>query len=351
MEYVLNSLEGTMSPLKGTAEWLYQNDASLAITSYQTGGLILVGLNKDGSLSVNEGNFDQTTGVHFDGKSLYVASFRQIWRLENILEKGEFYKDNNDQLFVPRHAQTVGDVDPHEIGLDKSKNVVFVNTAFSCIARTDTIQSFQPIWKPSFITELKPEHRCHLNGMAMDNAEPILATSISFANEPDGWRGRRQNTGVLMSVPSGDILQDQISMPHSPRLHNGNIWLVESGRGYLQKVNARDNTREDVAFCPGFLRGMSMYGKFAVAATSLGRYDGFEGLKIQDELDKTGEKPFCGIHIIDIYSGQLVGGLKFGGKLREIFDVTVLPKIKCPNIVNVTNDEVLLTLGRPLAVL
>ena len=46
MEYVLNSLQGTMSPLKGTEEWLYQNDASLAITSYQTGGLILVGFNK-----------------------------------------------------------------------------------------------------------------------------------------------------------------------------------------------------------------------------------------------------------------------------------------------------------------
>ena len=27
--------------------------------------------------------------------------------------------------------------------------------------------------------------------------------------------------------------------------------------------------------------------------------------KIQDELDKTGEKPFCGIHIIDTHSGNL----------------------------------------------
>jgi len=44
-------------------------------------------------------------------------------------------------------------------------------------------------------------------------------------------------------------------MPHSPRVTPEGIYLLDSGRGMLARVDPKSGDRTDIAFCPGFLRG------------------------------------------------------------------------------------------------
>ncbi len=154
-----------------------------------------------------------------------------------------------------------------------------------------------------------------------------LPTHDVYADEPDGWKGKRSKTGVLIDTNSGDTVINKLSMPHSPRMYNKSLWLLESGRGFLQKVNPETFAREDVAFCPGFLRGLTFHGKYAIAGMSLGRNDGYEGLALDEPLKRNNIKPQCGIQIIDITTGNAEAWLRFSGSIRELFSIEVLPGI------------------------
>ena len=40
---------------------------------------------------------------------------------------------------------------------------------FSCLCKFTLAYNFSPKWKPYFISEILPEDRCHLNGLALEN--------------------------------------------------------------------------------------------------------------------------------------------------------------------------------------
>ena len=40
-----------------------------------------------------------------------------------------------------------------------------------------------------------------------------------------------------MDVASNEILTEGLSMPHSPRVHNGELYVLDSGGGYFGKVD------------------------------------------------------------------------------------------------------------------
>ena len=88
------------------------------------------------------------------GDELYLASLNQIWRFANVLGPNERANQNFDRLYVPRTAFVTGDVDAHEIAVEASGRIVFVNTKFSCLATVSATHSFKPVWKPKFISRL-----------------------------------------------------------------------------------------------------------------------------------------------------------------------------------------------------
>ena len=210
-----------ISVSRGLGDWLLANNTSFAFTSYQTGQLFMVGVLPNGKLSLNQQNFTRAMGVSEQGGRLYLVSLFQIWRLENMLRPGELGNGSFDAVYVPRNAQTTGDVDAHELGVDREGRVVFVNTKYSCLATLDLKHSFRPIWKPPFISKLAAEDRCHLNGMAMADGRPKYVTAISRTDLLTGWRARRDKGGVVIDVETDRIVTDQLSMPHSPRLSGG----------------------------------------------------------------------------------------------------------------------------------
>ena len=49
------------------------------------------------------------------------------------------------------------------------------------------------------------------------------------------------------------------AMPHSPRMHAGKAWLLDSGRGQLVQIDPANGNRQDVAQVPGYARGLAIH--------------------------------------------------------------------------------------------
>ncbi len=87
----------------------------------------------------------------------------------------------------------------------------FVNTRFCCLCTLDLHSSFQPRWRPHFISKLMPVDRCHLNGLALIDGQPKNVTALGTTDTAGGWRANKANGGVLMDVPTNCVLLDGLS--------------------------------------------------------------------------------------------------------------------------------------------
>ncbi len=110
-----------------------------------------------------------------------------LWRFENALRPGMRTASGADRKFVPREGRVTGRTDIHDIAIGEVDGVpkpVFVNTLFSCLATISDTASFRPVWRPKFISNLAPEDRCHLNGLAMDGHRPAYVSAVSCPTSP-----------------------------------------------------------------------------------------------------------------------------------------------------------------------
>ena len=316
---------------RNMGEWMASNGVSLAFTSYQTGQLFLVGLLPDGRISFHQQSFVRAMGVHGEPERVYVAGLNQLWRLENVLQPHERANGSFDRLYMPRNAQVTGDLDIHELGVDRAGRVVFVNTKFSCLAVPSVSRSFRPIWKPSFISKLAAEDRCHLNGLAMQDGQVRYVSCVGPSDMVDGWRDHRREGGMLIDVADDRVVAQGLSMPHSPRLRrSGELLVLDSGRGQLEQVDPATGKREQISFLPGFARGMALWNGFALVTVSLPRDGSFEGLELQDALKARGGEPRCGVQVIDLRTGDVVNWISLSGHIKELFDIAILPGVVCP---------------------
>jgi len=318
-----------------------EQGVSLAVTTYQTGKLFLFGLQPDGRLAVFERTLNRTMGMVGDGQTLWISSLFQLWRFENALGPGESH-NGHDRLFVPQLGYTTGDIDIHDIGIDGDGRPVFVSTAFSCLAVPSVTHSFEPIWKPPFISKIAGEDRCHLNGLAMHGGNPAAVTAVGVSDVADGWRDHRVGGGLVMDVTNGEIICQGLSMPHSPRLYLDQLWLLNSGTGELGFVDAAKARFEPVCWLPGYARGLAFVDRFAIVGLSAPR-DGsktFQGLPLDDRLTEKNGKPWCAIAIVDLKSGDMVHWLRFDGVVRELYDVATLPGVARPMALGFKTDEI-----------
>ncbi len=329
--------------------WLAESRLSLAFTTYQTNRLFLVGLKPDGRLSVFERYFDRPMGLHATSERLRMSTRYQLWTLDDALPPGELH-DGFDRVYVPRHAQTTGDLDVHDIAVDRDGRPIFVNTAHSCLATTSERYSFTPLWQPPFISRLAPEDRCHLNGLAMADGVPAYVTAVSRSDVLSGWRERRHAGGLVIDVRSGSIVLENLSMPHSPRLHQGKLWVLNSGTGELGWVDLERGRFEPLVFCPGFLRGLAFAGDFAIVGLSKQRQErAFSGLALDDRLKEKDAESRCGLWVIDVKSGVVAHWFELDGVVIELYDVQVLPDVTRPMALGFKTDEIqrLITIDAP----
>jgi uncharacterized protein (TIGR03032 family) len=162
----------------------------------------------------------------------------------------------------------------------------------------------------------------------------------------NGWRDRRAQGGVLIDLKDDRIVTEKLSMPHSPRLWNNQLWLLDSGRGYLCRADEKTGKLTDHAFLPGFLRGLAFHGPAAVVGLSLPRDRSFAGLALDDNLKTKDADPWCGIQIIDLRTGDVLQWLRLEGHVRELFDVAVVPGVRCPMAISPQSPEFSTTVTR-----
>ena len=324
----------------GFVGFLHANNIALALTSYQSGRLYLLSRNPRGGLMVNEQNFRKAMGlaVGADG-AIYLATLASIIRLENILRQGQWINETFTHCYVPRTINFTGILDAHDVAVTRAGGIVFVNTLYNCVAAISRAHSFRPVWRPGFVSALVAEDRCHLNGLALEDGELAYATAVSRSDTVDGWRDRRSGGGVVIDTRNDEIVCEGLSMPHSPRVHRGELYVLNSGTGELGRVNRTSRSFAPVAFCPGFVRGLSFHGRYAVVGLSRPRHDRFEGLALDRRLADADSTPWTGIQVIDLETGQCVQWFRIDGVVAELYDTAVLPGVGCAKSIAFPGDE------------
>lgn len=338
------SVSYSMSP--GLSGFLGSQKIALALSSYQSGKLYLLGQNTDGGLMVHERFFRKAMGICVPGpETILLATLFQIIRFKDVLEPGQQINHVFDACYVPREIFVTGEIDVHDIGELADGRIVFVNTAYNCLATTSDRHSFTPLWLPPFISQLIREDRCHLNGLAMENGVARYVTAASRSDTIDGWRDRRANGGIIVDVQSGAIVVAGLSMPHSPRLHGGKLWVLSSGTGelgWVEPAASADNARfRPLAFCPGFVRGLAFHDRYAFVGLSKPRSQRFEGLALDGKLAEADSEPWCGVHVIDLDTGACVHWFRFDGAVAELYDVGVVAGVVRPMAIGFASNEIL----------
>lgn len=320
--------------------WMAEQKLSIALTTYQIGKLFFLGLKSGGELSVFERSFNRCMGLCATGNGLWMSSLYQVWRFENLFTAGQI-QDDYDRLYLPQVGNTTGDLDIHDMAVDADGKLVFVNTLFGCLATLSETHSFKPLWRPSFISKLAAEDRCHLNGLAMKDGHPAYVTAVSQSDVADGWRDRRTDGGIVIDVNSNEVIVSGLSMPHSPRWHQGKLWLLNSGTGDFGYVDGEAGRFEPVAFCPGYMRGLAFHGDYALVGLSKPRHNKtFNGLPLDENLKSRQAEPRCGIQVIDLRTGDAVHWVRIEGIVDELYDVVALPGVRRPMALGFKTDEI-----------
>ncbi len=300
---------------------------SLLISTYAAGKLAVVGANADG-LTLSFLNFDQCMGVAVGREQIAVGTRHQIWFLNDastlaaqIPPKGAY-----DACYLPRTSFHTARIHGHDLAWG-SDGLWVVNTLFSCLCTLHAGFNFVPRWRPPFISKLEGTDRCHLNGLAMQDGRPKYVTAMAESNEPAGWRPTKASSGCVLDVESGETVARGFAMPHSPRLHEGKLWVLNSGRGELGTVDPATGKYEAVESMPGYTRGLAFAGPFAfVGLSQIRETSVFGGVPIAERRDELR----CGVAVVDLRSGQSVAYLEFLTGVNEVFAVDVLPGVVNP---------------------
>ena len=325
---------------RGFNSWLAGVQASLAITTYQTAKLFLIGLQPNGRLSIFERTLERVMGMHASPREIYVSTVYQIWRFHNMLQPGQTFNDY-DAVYVPRESRVTGDIDVHDIAAESDGRLIFVNTLFNCFATTDDVHNFTPVWRPPWISKMAPEDRCHLNGLALRDGKARYATAVSRSDVHDAWRDKRQGSGVAIDIESNEIVCSGLSMPHSPRWYKDTLWLIDSGTGFFGRVDMDKGEFEPLTFLPGFARGLTFSGDYAIVGLSDRRKNRtFQDLDLEENLKARDTETRCGLHIIDLNTFDAPHWLRFGGIVKELYDVGILPGIIRPMAIGFKSDEI-----------
>jgi uncharacterized protein (TIGR03032 family) len=305
--------------------------ASLLVSTYQAGKVVVVrhGSSADElDIRLSCHNFERAMGIAVAPGRLAVGAGSLVWILRDapaiapqLDPPGTF-----DACYLTRAALFTGAINSHELAWAGDELWV-VNTLFSCLCTLDDEHSFVPRWRPPFVSQYAAEDRCHLNAVAMDEGKPRFVTVFGTTDTRGGWRSSRVTSGCLIDVPSNEVVANGLAMPHSPRIHGGQVWLLDSGRGRLVLADVQKEAVETVAELPGYTRGLTLAGSLAFVGLSKVRESAtFGGVPIAADRQRLK----CGVAIVELVSGKMIGLLEFHTGIEEIFDVHLVPGVRAP---------------------
>ena len=324
---------------------LQELEATLLVSTYQANKLLAVRAG-GGGISTLVRTFDRPMGLAIEASRLALGTRKEVWFLRNAPDIAPRIEPagQHDSCFLPRTSHVTGDIGIHEIAWSGDE-LWIVSTRFSCLATLSPDYSFVPRWRPPFITVLAAEDRCHLNGLAIVGGRPEFVTALGTTDTRDGWRADKPSGGCVIGVESGEFLAQGLSMPHSPRWHDGRLWVLESGTGSVLTIDLTSGQREPVIRLPGFVRGLAFAGPYAfVGLSKIRPSSAMDGVPIAERP----EELRCGVAAVDLRSGLLIGMLEFQTAVEEIFDVQILSGSRFPEILGFQQEAILHTFVVPL---
>ncbi len=306
---------------------LQEAKCSFLVSTYLIGNVVTVGAKSD-EMHLEFHTFDRPMGMAVSREGIVVCGRNQVWFMPMLLDIAKQMEPRGkyDLAYFVRRSHFTGNIQCHEIGW-VGRELWIVNTRFSCLCTLHNTCHFDPRWRPLFISELAPEDRCHLNGLAIVDRQALYATALAETNSRDGWRPVKATAGCLIDIPRNEVISRGFAMPHSPRVANGKVYVLHSGQGRLEVVDPADGRREVVCELPGYTRGMSIHGSLAFIGLSKIRASStMDGVPIAERRDQLK----CGVWVVDLTRGKIVGHLEFLSGIDELFDVQVLPDIAIP---------------------
>jgi uncharacterized protein (TIGR03032 family) len=296
---------------------------SLLVSTYQAGQWVLLRADGD-TINTHFLGMEKPMGAAFRNGRVALGSGPRVWdyrAMPMVAPKVE-PTGKHTNCYLPRGQHITGDIDIHEMAFDADDDLWLVNTRMSCLCTMSAEHSVVPRWRPPFVTGLDLSDRCHLNGLAMRDGKPRYVTALGETDVAAGWRENKASGGLLMDISDNRIISRGLSMPHSPRWHQQQLLVLESGDGGLCRIDPQTGDKTTIARLPGFTRGMDFAAQVAFIGLSEVRETAvFAGLPLtRREADRK-----CGIWAVDVNTGQVLAFLVFTGAVREIFAVQVLP--------------------------
>jgi len=317
-------------------ELLARLGCSVLVTTYQAGKLAIL-RESDGVINTHFHVYNRPMGLATDGARLAVGTAWTVEEYRNMRDVARRLDppDRHDAVWLPRKIQVTGNIDIHEMAYGDD-GLWLVNTRFSCLCTLDGEHSFVPRWRPKFVSGYAPEDRCHLNGLDVVDGRPRYVSALGESDTAGGWRDNKAGGGIVIDVDSGEIICRGLSMPHSPRWHDGQLWVLESGNGTLARIDLDSGQHETVVELPGFTRGLDFYGPFAFVGLSQVRESAvFSGIRLTEgELERN-----SGVWVVDLRSGRVVAFLRFEDAVQEVFAVSVLPGQRYPDVLGLDDPH------------
>lgn len=303
------------------------------MSTYQAGKVAMIGWDgRQTTLLMRQ--FDKPLGLAAQGDRLVLAARNDVWMFANSALLAHDYLGDQpgryDALFLPRITYHTGDLHTHDVAMD-AHGLLLVATRFSCLARVSWDYSFTPVWKPKCVSDLVPEDRCHLNGLAVRDGRARYVTVLGLTDAPGAWRENKAAGGAVIDITTEEIILGGLAMPHSPRWHEGRLWVLNSGAGELLVIDPATGSSDVVCRLPGYLRGLCLVGTHALVGLSKIREKHiFGGLPVQQHYDHLR----CGVAVVDCRSGREQGFFEYTSGCEEIYDVQFLPGVRRPMILN-----------------
>lgn len=206
-------------------------------------------------------------------------------------------------------------------------DVLYANaTGQNAVVRLNSDGSYVQVWWPKCVdTEAGPafdRNYLQLNSIGSGGS---LETSF-FTASADRISARRpghrnfpvDGRGVLFSGATREPVVRGLTRPHSARIHDGSIWLDNSGYGEIGFVDG--NRFVSIARLPGWTRGLCFCGRIALVGISrvIPQYRQYApGLDMKECV--------CGLRAIDTTTGEILGGLTwpFG---NQVFSIDWIPR-------------------------
>lgn len=299
---------------------------NLVISFYMNGVVANLRVkNKEPLFSV--GHKFRPMGMFFGDQDGWVAGHSELTYYRKFERDGY-------ELFRPVVSHFTGAIDSHELVVVNDVPVVNA-TLFNKMATLDPdpLADFKPVYTPSYCEDtLEPKDTHHVNGIGLRNDKIRYVTSFSDReiHEPKGWKDFK-GTGVVWDILEDEPVISNLYLPHSPRYHEGYLYVCNSGTGeFIRYKDGKDERIQTLSF----IRGVAFCEDYIFVGGSITR--GKPSSHVNKDRVKDNK---CQLFVIDKKEFKILGSIDFnkefpapeeeGGEkreLREIFDIAILPQ-------------------------